>query len=353
MIHRRLFNRGLRIAQCGAVAGLMIGNVACAAEIAPMASKAEQHAKRGLEASKAFPGLASLCDLSAPLRIAGEGGAARAERAERTQAAERPTQRRAPADLPPTQVFDNLYFVGTGAVSAWVVKTSEGLILIDALNTDEEAKTYIDGGLRKLGLDPAQIKYLLISHAHGDHYGGHNYIVDNFHPRIVMSDTDWKELEKPVLQFSNPRWRAPPKRDMTVNDGDKLQLGDTSLTLYVTPGHTPGTITTLIEVKDQGVVHHAALWGGTGFNFGPNQARLQAYADSAARMARLGRERGVDVFLSNHPARDGAAESIAKLALRKKGEPHAFVKGAAALGAFTVLEQCALAQVERVAAMPK
>jgi metallo-beta-lactamase class B len=118
------------------------------------------------------------------------------------------------------KVFDNVYFVGTKWVSAWAITTYDGIILIDALNNDAEAERFITGGLRKLGLDPAQIKYLVISHAHGDHYGGARHLVEKYHPRVVMSEVDWGEPEKPVLQFDNAlrgpaaqtrhgRWRRP------------------------------------------------------------------------------------------------------------------------------------------------
>ena len=71
----------------------------------------------------------------------------------------------------PGKAFDNLYFVGTKWVSAWAIKTSEGIIiLIDALNNGKEAAELIDGGLRKLGMDPAQITCIIVTHGHGDHY---------------------------------------------------------------------------------------------------------------------------------------------------------------------------------------
>ena len=72
----------------------------------------------------------------------------------------------------PGQAFDNLYYVGSAWVSAWVLKTSDGLILIDALNNTKEAADLIEGGMRRVGLDPAQIRYVLVTHGHGDHYGG-------------------------------------------------------------------------------------------------------------------------------------------------------------------------------------
>jgi metallo-beta-lactamase class B len=78
----------------------------------------------------------------------------------------------------PTKIFDNLYFVGIPAVSAWAITTSDGIIVIDSLNNPREAETFIEGGLRKVGLDPAQVKYVLITHGHTDHFGGAQYLAD-------------------------------------------------------------------------------------------------------------------------------------------------------------------------------
>ena len=73
-----------------------------------------------------------------------------------------------------------------------------------------------------------------------------------------------------LLDQQNPPWK--PKRDMVVTDGMKLTLGDTTLTLYLTPGHTDGTISTIIPLRDGNQRHVAAAWGGTLFNFGREPA---------------------------------------------------------------------------------
>lgn len=188
-----------------------------------------------------------------------------------------------PTEPAATKAFDNLYFVGLRSVAAWAVKTSDGIIMIDALNNAKDAENTIVPGLKRLGMDPNQIKYVVITHSHGDHYGGAQYLLDHFHPRLIMSDADWKGVEGP-LQFDNPNWSKPPKRDITIKDGYKLVLGDTTLTLYVTPGHTPGTISSVIPVWDNGQPHTAFLWGGTGFNFERTSANFARYAASAERM---------------------------------------------------------------------
>ena len=104
------------------------------------------------------------------------------------------------------------------------------------MNSDEEAESIIEAGIVSLGLDPAMIQYLLITHAHGYHFGGHEYINNTYSPRIVMSEPDW-DLAGRLAE--HPRFGLPPARDLSVNDGDQLTAGTTTLDIRVTPGHTP------------------------------------------------------------------------------------------------------------------
>ena len=95
-----------------------------------------------------------------------------------------------------------------------------------------------------------------------------------------------------------------PDRDLTVQDGDTLTLGDTTVLLSVTSGHTPGTLSPVFTVKDQGRNHRAMLWGGTAFNFGRVPDRLTIYADSTLRFTDVLRREQVDVLMSNHVSWD-------------------------------------------------
>ncbi|RWX74688.1 MBL fold metallo-hydrolase [Neorhizobium lilium] len=300
-------------------------------------------AEQGLKAGARFPGLADICNLSQALTLPGGAPASAGGNEQKP-----PAWREASTVMEPQKVFDNLYFLGTRGVTSWAITTSKGIILIDALDNDEEARQYIEGGLKKLGLDPNDIRYLIITHAHGDHYGGQQFLVDTYKPKVVMSEEDWKELEKPELEFSNPDWGLPPKRDVSIKDGDTIKLGDTVVQLYVTPGHTPGTVSLIFPVMDGIDRHVVGLWGGTGMRFGPDEQRIRNYSVSAGRFHDIAEQQSVDVFLSNHPARDGALEAIAKLKDRSPGEPHPFVTGTAALGAFELLRDCSLAQAERI-----
>lgn len=248
----------------------------------------------------------------------------------------------------PVKVFDNLYWVGQTEYTAWAVTTSDGIIVIDPLfeySVEEE----IVNGLTKLGLDPKWIRYVVVSHAHRDHVAGAPLLQQRFGARVVMSAADWE-----FLATDPGRW-PKAKRDIVATDGYKLTLGDTTLTLYVTPGHTPGTISTIIPLKDGGRTHTAVLWGGTGFNWRSGSPRYirpdrpakfwyDNYANSARRLREVAAKAGADVILSNHPQYDQSTRKLALMAKRGAGQPHPYVIGNESVSRFlTVAEECAKA----------
>jgi len=242
----------------------------------------------------------------------------------------------------PAKVFDNLYFVGTKFHSSWALTTGEGIILIDTLYeyaSDEAIVT----GLRKLGLDPATVKYVIISHAHGDHVGGAKLMQDRFGSRIVMGGPDWDSIEKSVNQYPNGK----PKRDIVAADGQKITLGNTSVTLVLTPGHTPGTVSMLFEVRDNGTPLMVAYSGGTAFNFPNDVPHFETYINSQRKMAALAATANATVLMSNHSEFDNAVTKIKMLAARESGEPHPFDLGRNAVARyFKVSDECA--QVARL-----
>jgi metallo-beta-lactamase class B len=247
----------------------------------------------------------------------------------------------------PGRVFDNLYYVGAAWVSAWAIRTSQGIILIDALNNGDEARRVIDDGLRKVGLDPADLRWVVVTHAHGDHYGGLEHLAPRYRPGVVMSEADWRQAEG-RLEFDSPLWGRPPKfdaaRDRKAIDGGRLVLGDTAVTFYVTPGHTEGTLSLVFDVGVGGRPHRALLWGGTAFNFGKDVPRLESYIAATRRMAEVAGKDKVDVMLSNHPSFD---DSLAKMddMRRGTGGRHPFVIGNdAVLRGLGVMNACAQAQ---------
>jgi metallo-beta-lactamase class B len=241
--------------------------------------------------------------------------------------------------IEPAKVFDNLYFVGSKIQSSWALTSSEGIILIDTLwtyNSEEE----IVGGLKKLGFDPAKVKYVIISHAHFDHVGGAKLMQDRYGSRIVMGGPDWDSIEKSVNGYPGGK----PKRDIVADDGQKITLGDTAVTIIATPGHTPGTLSMIFTVKDNGKPLTVAYSGGTAFNFPSTVANFDTYIRSQNKMAAAAASANATILMSNHSEFDSATTKIRMLASRKPGEPHPFDIGKEAVARyFTVSGECAQA----------
>jgi metallo-beta-lactamase class B len=230
------------------------------------------------------------------------------------------------------QVFDNLYMLTTKMNSAWAVKTSAGIILIDTL-FGYAAQDEIVDAMKKFGLDPADIKYIVVSHAHGDHDGAVKFMQETYKPKVILGPKDWDLVAKQANPYT---------KDMEASDGQKLTLGDTTITIYITPGHTGGTLSFLVPVKDKGVPHLAMEWGGTAL--GPNTTKemLQSYISNAARMKDIAAGSRADVIIGNHTEYNDALARLESTKARKAGEPHPWVVGKDEVGKYlTVVEECA------------
>ncbi len=247
----------------------------------------------------------------------------------------------------PAKVFDNLYFVGSKIHSSWALITSDGIILIDTLftyNSEEE----IVGGLKKLGLDAAKVKYVIITHAHSDHVGGAKLMQDRFKSHIVMGGPDWDSIEKSVNGYPEGK----PKRDIVADDGQKITLGDTTVTILTTPGHTPGTLSMTFPVKDHGRTLNVAYAGGTAFNFPSTMPNFDIYIQSQKKMAAAAAATNATILMTNHSEFDYATTKIKLLAARKPGEPHPYEIGKEAVARyFIVTGECAEAQRLKVMQM--
>lgn len=134
--------------------------------------------------------------------------------------------------IDPFKLFDNVYYVGTQSVSSFVISTNAGLVLIDSTNP-ETGDALLDG-MRSLGLDPKNIKYVLVTHSHIDHYGGAGRVKQISGARLGMSAIDWDVVEH------SRQGPIPIKRDIVLKEGEPMIVGDTTFKFYLTPGHTPG-----------------------------------------------------------------------------------------------------------------
>jgi metallo-beta-lactamase class B len=251
----------------------------------------------------------------------------------------------------PYKIFDNLYWLGTRQHSSWALRTSEGIIIIDT-NFAWATQPEIIDGLTILGLNPRDIKYVLISHAHGDHDQGAAELQSRYGAKVVMGAPDWEStLQRPATAAG-----GVPKRDVAVGpEGSKVTLGDTTVTIVATPGHTPGTLSYVFPVRDGGSTLMVAYSGGTLTGaFGTDGARWDQYIASQQKIAKVAADAGASVMLSNHSEYDGAYTRARLIgAKREAGENHPFVVGADSVQRyFTVMAECATAAKLRAGAKP-
>lgn len=253
----------------------------------------------------------------------------------------------------PQQVFDNLFFVGQGAVTAWAVKTSAGIVLIDSLNNASEAEYILMEGVRKLGLNPADVKYVIITHEHGDHYNGVRYLQDQYGVQAIASDIAWAAMDNGSA--------TRPRRNITIADGQDYAIGDTSFHFMVTPGHTNGGVSMIFPVFDHGERHLGGIYSGWGI---PGSATGKAtQLGSVVRFAEATKRKGVDVLLANHQTQDMSLYGLDLVKYRRTKEsighatpnhpgdfidPHPYIVGKDGFQRFLAVQsECILASAAR------
>jgi metallo-beta-lactamase class B len=214
------------------------------------------------------------------------------------------------------KVFDNLYYVGTDWVSAFLIPTDDGLILIDALY-GEHVETMIQA-IRRLGFDPEDIRYVFVTHAHYDHAGGARMMQQRYGATVGMSAADWAITG--VSSQEGPAF-APPDRDLVIDDGQEIRLGGQLIRFFVTPGHTPGSLSLQFDVLDRDSAFTAVMFGGAGLNIDETE-RIEAYIRSVERLLSL---EGLEVNIPNHPMMGGFQSRAAQLDARRPGDTHPLV----------------------------
>jgi metallo-beta-lactamase class B len=210
-----------------------------------------------------------------------------------------------------------------------VLTTPEGHIMFDS--SQEPFIGMIEDNIRKVGINPRDIKYIVVNHGHTDHFGGAKRLQEFTGARVVATPQDWKMIEETAGRPNNRDNGKPtdaPKRDMEVTEGSRLDLGDQHLIIHTSPGHTPGNLFIEGLVLKDGAQTYRGIWGGGGLG-----APGLAGAEQGVRNAeKLNAVKGVQVYVQTHAWQDptgypggGVHERAKKLATRKPGDPHPFV----------------------------
>lgn len=229
--------------------------------------------------------------------------------------------------IEPWKAFDNVDYVGICWVSAWLVHTSDGVVLIDTLYgqfTDRLIEN-----IKTMGVDLADIKYVLMTHGHFDHVGGAAKLKPLLpNARFVMTQAGWDEAAEGAAESDEgPNAFDMIEPDMVVADGDQITLGDETFTVMETPGHTWGTASYLYDVKDGDQTYRAITIGGLGLNAIDGPSQVEAYIDSVDKVEQKVRDAGdeVKVHLSTHGFSNNLYERHLKLKDRKPGDPNPLV----------------------------
>ena len=250
-----------------------------------------------------------------------------------------------PADqyVEPWKPFDNVDYVGVCWVSAWLVHTDEGTVLIDTLYGP--FKKMIVENIAKTGTDLADIKYVMMTHGHFDHVGGASALKPLLpNATFVMTEEGWEEaVESAVKSQGGPRAWDMIAPEMFVADGDEITVGNNTFTVIETPGHTWGTASYMYDVKDGGDTYRAITIGGLGLNAIEGPPQVEAYIESVDRVRQLveAKEMPIEVHLSAN-----LDENRQKHVARKEGEPNVFVDPEALLNQIAGLRERAVKRLE-------
>ncbi len=228
------------------------------------------------------------------------------------------------------KAFDNVYYVGICWVSAWLITSPKGHVLIDALY-GPYTEPMLDN-IRKLGFDPKDIKQVVLTHGHFDHAGGAATLKTALPgARFAMTAEGWREAAEAAAQSAarSDRWSMIDP-DIVLTDGQVLQVGDIGLQAFETPGHTMGTVSFAFDAFDAfdgGLRYRAFTVGGLGLNAIKGPEQVEAFIASIKRIRSLTEDPKdpVTTHLTTHAFSNGLTEAKDLLKGRKPGDPHPLV----------------------------
>jgi len=263
----------------------------------------------------------SAIELNSPPKVAADAAINAAEQA---PLAEMAAEAHWNDPFAPFKVMGNIYYVGTTGVSAWLITTPQGHILIDGALP--QTPPQIIANIAALGFDVRDVKFLLNSHAHFDHAGGLAALQRASGASMVASGADRATLQAGHVDYGpTASIMVPPVHvDRVIGNGSTVKLGDVTLTAHMTPGHTPGCTSWSMDVRgDDGRLHHvffhcSSTVGGQTLAPESYPGMVAAYRATFAYIRTV----RADIFLAPHA---NFFDLQAKRARQIAGDANAFV----------------------------
>ena len=206
----------------------------------------------------------------------------------------------------PSRLAGPIHYVGTADLAVFLIHTPQGHILIDG--AVPAAASLIENSIRELGFKPEDIRILLTTQAHFDHVGTHAYFKKLSGAYVAAMPGDAELLRSggkaDYLFGSDPESHFPRMAvDRVLKDGDIITLGGQRLTARLTPGHTPGSTTFLMDVNEGGKLYRVAFAASMSVNPGTRLTKnpsypgiLEDYRKTFETLASL----KPDIFFSGH-----------------------------------------------------
>ena len=232
----------------------------------------------------------------------------------------------------PFKIAGNLYFVGNAAVSSHLIDTGDGLILIDT--TFPQTYPLLINSIWEAGFSIYDIKYILHTHGHFDHFGGTPELAALTKAKTFLGAKDAMMFrQRPELSFKDDCpfcYLELFTPDVEIDDGQIITLGNTEIKAVLTPGHSPGVISFIIKVTDGNKTYTAGMQGGAGFNT-LNRFFLERHNLDVCEtrnsflegLKKLENEK-VDITLGNHPNQNNTIEKYKEM-IKNPTAPNPFI----------------------------
>lgn len=248
----------------------------------------------------------------------------------------------------PVQLFDDYYYVGHKMEGFHILKTSEGLVLFDAMEIYDADENYLIPGLKKLGLEQEKILAICLTHGHFDHYLGAEKVRQRTGCDVALSGEDVIFMLNGPDNYVGDKDLRVPRVTCLVKDGEDLVFGDHTVHVIFAPGHTPGCLNYSFEVHDHGTPHRVVMMGGYGV-FGPGHCPIEypydvtyavdqalVFAASCVKTWEYAKAADADVFVNPHPHLCNLLELADQNKNRHEGAPNALVIGLEGVRKWTV-----------------